>query len=58
MERDDFQAEGFLRQPFNVHATATHALRPFGERTGGDSFQLKEPEFSNLWTWFSCIGHF
>ena len=57
VEGDDCQAEGFLHEPFNVDATAPHALRPFGESGGGDSFQFKEPEFPNLWA-FSCIGHF
>ena len=57
VEGDDFQAEGFLHEPFDVDAAATHALRAFGECAGGDSFQFEEPEFPNLWA-FSCIGHF
>jgi hypothetical protein len=39
------------------HATAAHALLPFGQRIGGNSFQFKEPEFPNVWT-FSYIAHF
>jgi hypothetical protein len=57
MKGDDFQPEGFLREPLDIDAPAPHALRAFGKRARSNAFQFEETEFPNLWAFF-CIGHF